>query len=249
MSGHSKWSTIKRKKGAADAKRGRLFSKLNREILLAAKEGGSDPEANIRLRNAIAAAKGSNMPKDNIMRAIAKGTGEGVDGAQFVEFVYEGYGPGGVAVLVETISDNRNRTTAEVRHAFAKFGGNLGEKGCVAWMFDRKGLFVFETDGLDMDRLEEVAIENGAEDIREEGEMVEVICAIEDYNTLREAFEQAELESESADLAFLPQTTLDLSGKQAGSMLKLMETFEELDDVENVWSNFDMPEGEMNEDE
>ncbi len=244
MSGHSKWSTIKRKKGATDAKRGRLFSKLNREILLAAKDGGGDPDANIRLRNAIASAKAANMPKDNINRAIMKGTGQGMDGVIFEEMVYEGYGPSGVAVLVETISENRNRTTAEVRHAFTKFGGNLGESGCVGWMFDRRGLFVFDSEGLDIDNLEEIAIENGAEDIRESEGSVEVTCAIEDYNKLREAFEAANLETESADLAYLPQSTAELTGKSAATMLKLMESFEELDDVENVWANFDISEEE-----
>lgn len=244
MSGHSKWSTIKRKKGAADAKRGRLFSRLNREILLAAKDGGGDIEANIRLRNAVATAKSANMPKDNINRAIMKGTGQGLDGMMFEDIVYEGYGPGGVAVLVETITENRNRTTADVRHAFNKLGGNLGETGCVGWMFDRKGQFVFAKEELDMAKLEEVAIENGAEDIREEEDSVEVICAIEDYNTLRLAIEDAGFEPESADLAYLPQSTVELTGKTAGTMVKLIETFEELDDVENVWSNFDVPEGE-----
>jgi YebC/PmpR family DNA-binding regulatory protein len=248
MSGHSKWSTIKRKKGAADAKRGQLFSRLNREVLLAAKDGGGDPDANIRLRNAIASAKAANMPKDNIQRAINKGTGESLNGVVFEEIVYEGYGPGGAAVVVETITENRNRTTAEVRHGFNKFGGNLGESGCVGWMFDRKGLFVFDAEGLDMDKLEEVAIEAGAEDIKDDDGEVQVICAVEDYNKLRMAFEAAAMETESADLAYMPQSTVELKGNHTNTMVKLMECLEELDDVENVWSNFDIPDGEMQED-
>lgn len=245
MSGHSKWSTIKRKKGAADAKRGKLFSKLNKEILLAARDGGNDPDANIRLRNAIAAARAANMPKDNIERAVKKGTGELDGGATLEETAYEGYGPGGVAILVETITDNRNRTTAEVRHALTKYGGNLGENGCVSWMFDRKGWFVFERESLDMDKFEEVAIENGAEDIQDADENVEVTSAMEDFDALREAFNDAGFNAVEAQLVQMPQSTIKLEGKQAATMLKLMEMLEELDDVQNVWANFDISDQDM----
>ncbi len=245
MSGHSKWSTIKRKKGAADAKRGRMFSRLNKEIMLAARNGGGDVNSNIRLRNAIAAAKEVNMPKDNIQRAIKKGTGDLGDGVVIEEVNYEGYGPGGVAVIVETITDNRNRTTADVRHAFAKYGGNLGETGCVGWMFARKGLITFLKAGLDQNKLEEVAIESGAEDIREEDDSIEVTCAPEDFETLKQAFETAAFKWEEAEISNLPQSTVKVEGKHAESVLKLMEALEELDDVQHVWSNFDISEADM----
>jgi YebC/PmpR family DNA-binding regulatory protein len=245
MSGHSKWSTIKRKKGAADAKRGRIFSRLNKEIMLAARAGGGDIDSNIRLRNAIALAKAANMPKDNISRAVKKGTGE-LEGGQIEEITYEGYGPAGVAVLVEVVTDNRNRTTADVRHAFAKHGGNLGESGCVGWMFDRRGHFVFSRDKVrDLNKFEEVAIENGAEDIKDESSELDVTCAVSDYNTLQEAFRTAGFEPDSAELAQLPQSTLRLEGKAAESMLKLMDALEELDDVQNVWANFDISDEEL----
>ena len=247
MSGHSKWSTIKRKKGAADAKRGKIFSRLNKEILLAARNGGADLTANIRLRNAVASAKAANMPKDNIERAIKKGSGELDDGTILEEHTYEGYGPAGAAVLVETISDNRNRTTADVRHSFSKFGGNLGENGCVSWMFDRKGLLVFNQKNLDMDALEETAIDGNAEDIKEDEETntIEVTCALEDYDTLQQAFEKAGFEPEVSELSYIPQSTLKLEGRQAETMLKLMELLEELDDVQNVYSNFDISKEDM----
>lgn len=245
MSGHSKWSTIKRKKGAADAKRGRLFSRLNKEILLAARDAGGDPNSNIRLRNAIAAAKAANMPKDNISRAIKKGTGELDGGANFEEITYEGYGPAGVAVMVMTFTDNRNRTTAEVRHAFAKYAGNLGENGCVSWMFDRMGLIVFNAKDIDMNQLEETAIENGAEDIKEDDGIVEVTCAMEDFPGLQEAFDKAEIKYEEASLSYIPQSTIKLEGRQAETMLKLLELIEELDDVQDVYGNFDISDEEM----
>jgi YebC/PmpR family DNA-binding regulatory protein len=244
MSGHSKWATIKRKKGAADAKRGKMFSRLNKEILLAARAGGGDPDSNIRLRNAIAAARAANMPKDNISRAVKKGAGE-LEGETIEEVTYEGYGPSGVALMVETVTDNRNRTTADVRHAFDKHGGNLGASGCVAWMFDRKGQMVFPKAGLDMAKFEEVAIENGAEDIKEEEEQVVVICAVPDYNTLQEAFRKAGFEPESAALAQLAQTSITVAGKQAETLLKLLDALEEVDDVQNVWGNYDISEEDM----
>jgi len=244
MSGHSKWSTIKRKKGAADAKRGQLFSRLNKEIMLAARTGGGDPDHNVRLRGAIAAARAVNMPKDNITRAVKKGTGE-LEGGIIEEIVYEGYGPGGVAVMVETISDNKNRTTADVRHSFAKHGGNLGANGCVSWMFDRRGLFTFNRAGLDFAKLEEVAIEAGALDIQEDVETVDVISSPEDFETLREAFTAAGFEPVEAEISQIPQTMIKLEGKEAQSMLKLMDAMEELDDVQHVWANFDISAEEM----
>jgi len=245
MSGHSKWSTIKRKKGAADAKRGRMFSRMNKEIMLAARNGGSDPSSNIRLRNAIAAAKEINMPKDTIQRALKKGAGELDDGSIIEEVNYEGYGPAGVAVMVETITDNRNRTTADVRHAFAKHGGNLGETGCVGWMFSRKGLISFLKAGLDQAKLEEVAIESGADDIKEDQETVDITCSPEDFDTLKQAFEKAGFKWELAEISNIPQSTAKVEGRQAEAMLRLMEVLEDLDDVQHVWANFDISEEDM----
>jgi YebC/PmpR family DNA-binding regulatory protein len=245
MSGHSKWSTIKRKKGAADAKRGRIFSRLNKEIMLAARNGGGDPDTNIRLRNAIAVAKEANMPKDNITRAVKKGAGELDDGSIIEEINYEGYGPGGIAVIVETITDNRNRTTADVRHAFAKFGGNLGETGCVGWMFARKGLITFLKTAVKQDQLEEVAIENGADDIKEDAETVDVTCAIEDFEKLKKAFEDAKFKWEEAEISNIPQSTVKVEGRQAESVIRLIEALDELDDVQHVSANFDISEADL----
>jgi YebC/PmpR family DNA-binding regulatory protein len=248
MSGHSKWSTIKRKKGAADAKRGRIFSRLNKEIMLAARGGGSDVDSNIRLRNAVASARAANMPKENITRAIKKGAGE-LDGVMIEEIAYEGYGPGGVALIIETVSDNRNRTTADVRHAFDKHNGNLGAAGSVGWMFDRKGRLQFPSDGVDMAKFEEVAIENGAEDIFAEEEEVTVTCAVADFNTLQEAFRNAGFEPENADLARIATTTVKVEGKNVDTLLKLIDALEEIDDVQNVWGNYDIADEDMPADE
>jgi YebC/PmpR family DNA-binding regulatory protein len=242
MSGHSKWSTIKRKKGAADAKRGQLFTKLIREITVAARTGGGDPDGNPRLRTAILAAKAENMPKDNIERAIKKGTGD-LEGAAYEEVVYEGYGPGGVAVLVETLTDNRNRTVSDVRHAFSKAGGNLGGTNCVAFLFDNKGIITLDKEGQEEDRVLEVALEAGAEDVSAGGDDFEVTCAPEDFEAVREALTQAGFSVQTAELAMIPQTTVNvIDEKEASRVLRLMEALEDLDDVQHVYANFDIPD-------
>ncbi len=243
MSGHNKWSTIKHKKGAADAKRGKIFTKIIKEISVAAKLGGGDPGANPRLRTAIDKAKSENMPKDNIERAIKKGTGE-MEGVNYEEIVYEGYGPNGVAVLVEVMTDNRNRTVSEVRSIFTKCNGNMGEAGCVAWMFDKKGLLVFP-NSIDFDKLFEAAIEAGADDVTDEDEQFEVTTDPSSFIEVREALEQAGFKPESAEVTMIPQTLIKLEGKQAESMLKMMERLEDNDDVQNVYANFDISEEEM----
>lgn len=242
MSGHSKWSSIKHKKGIADAKRGKIFTKLIKEITVAARMGGSgDPDANPRLRTAIAAAKAENMPKDNIERAIKKGTGE-LEGVNYEESIYEGYGPGGAAVLVESLTDNKNRAVADIRHIFSKCGGNLGENGCVAWMFDKKGYIVVERAVVDEDTLMEIALEAGAEDIREDGSNFEVISAPEDFEALKEAVDQSAIPHIAAEITMLPQSTNSLQGKEAEQMIRLMEMLEDCDDVQKVYTNADIPE-------
>jgi len=244
MSGHSKWSSIKRKKGATDAKRGQVFTKLIKEITVAARIGGGDPEGNPRLRTAIAAAKADNMPKDNIERAIKKGTGE-LGGVTYEEFVYEGYGPGGAAVLVEAMTDNKNRTTAEVRHVFAKGSGNLGEAGCVAWMFDKKGYLVVEKGAVDEERLMEIALDAGAEDIQEDEKEFEVITSLQAFEAVKQALEGAGITYQLAELTMYPQSTVELDTKNAEQMLRLMEQLEDLDDIQHVYANFDIPESVM----
>ncbi len=241
MSGHSKWSTIKRKKGALDAKRGKIFTKLIKEITVAARMGGGDPESNPRLRSAIAAAKAENMPKDNIERAIKKGTGE-LEGTQYEELTYEGYGPGGVAVLVEVLTDNKNRSIAEIRHIFSKHGGNLGENGCVSWMFDKKGLLVFSKDQVSEDDVMTVALEAGADDIKETEKEYEVIVDPSEFETVKEAFEKAGIPYLVAEISMIPQNTIALEGKDAEKMLKLMDALEDSDDVQNAYANFDISE-------
>ncbi len=241
MSGHSKWSTIKRKKGVADAKRGKVFTQLIREISIAAKLGGGDPDSNPRLRLSVDKARGLNMPKDNIERAIKKGTGE-LEGGTLEEIRYEGYGPAGVAVIVDTLTDNRNRTVSEVRHAFSKYGGNLGSSGCVAFLFDRLGILEFDREGLDAEALVEAAIEADAKDVLEEDETVTVQSAPEDFHTVKEALDKAGFKPASAEIEMLPQTSVSLSGKEAESMLKLYELLDEHEDVKQVYSNFDIPE-------
>lgn len=243
MSGHNKWSTIKHKKGAADAKRGKIFTKLIKEISIAAKLGGGDPAANPRLRTAIDKAKGENMPKDNIERAIKKGTG-GMEGVVYEEIMYEGYGPGGVAVLVEVMTDNRNRTVAEVRSIFTKANGNMGETGCVAWMFDKKGLINYDKS-VDFDALFEAALEAGADDVVEEDEQVEVITEPSAFIEVREALEAKGFKHQNAEITMIPQTQIVLEGKQAESMLKMMDKLEDCDDVQNVYANFDISADEM----
>ncbi len=243
MSGHNKWSTIKHKKGAADAKRGKIFTKLIKEITVAAKMGGADPEGNPRLRTAIDKAKGENMPKDNIERAIKKGTGD-MDGVVYEETTYEGYGPGGVAVLVEVMTDNRNRTVSDVRSIFSKCNGNMGEAGCVAWMFDKKGLIVYP-GSVDFDSLFETALEAGADDVASECGQVEVTTDPAAFIEIREALEKAGFRHDSAEVTMIPQTMVKLDGKQAESMLKLMDRLEDNDDVQNVYANFDISDEEM----
>ncbi len=244
MSGHSKWSTIKRKKGALDAKRGKIFTKLIKEITVAARMGGGDPESNPRLRTAIAAAKAENMPKDNIERAIKKGTGE-LEGTQYEELVYEGYGPGGVAVLVEVLTDNKNRSIAEVRHIFSKHGGNLGENGCVSWMFDKKGLLVFSKDQVSEDDVMTVALEAGADDIKETEKEYEVTVDPSQFEAVKEAFDKAGIPYLVAEISMIPQNTIALEGKDAEKMLKLMDALEDSDDVQNAYANFDISEAIM----
>jgi YebC/PmpR family DNA-binding regulatory protein len=243
MSGHNKWSTIKHKKGAADAKRGKIFTKIIKEISVAAKLGGGDPAANPRLRTAIDKAKGENMPKDNIERAIKKGTG-GMEGVTYEEITYEGYGPAGVAVLVEVMTDNRNRTVSDVRSTFTKCNGNMGETGCVSWMFDKKGLITYPKS-VDFDKLFEAAIEAGAEDVVEEDEQIEVTTDPTSFIEVRDALNAAGFKFESAEVTMIPQTMVKLEGKQAESMLKMIDRLEDNDDVQNVYANFDISTEEM----
>jgi YebC/PmpR family DNA-binding regulatory protein len=243
MSGHNKWSTIKHKKGAADAKRGKIFTKIIKELTVAAKMGGGDPDANPRLRTAIDKAKSENMPKDNIERAIKKGSG-GLEGVNYEETTYEGYGPGGVAVLVEVMTDNRNRTVSDVRSIFSKCNGNMGEAGCVAWLFDKKGLIVYSKD-VDFDALFEAALEAGADDVAAEEGQIEVVTDPSAFIEVREALEKAGFKHESAEVTMIPQTMVKLDGKQAESMLKLMDRLEDNDDVQNVYANFDISDEEM----
>jgi len=246
MSGHSKWSSIKHKKGAVDAKRGKAFSRLIKEISVAARMGGGDPAGNPRLRQAITAAKAENMPKENIERAIKKGTGE-LEGTRYEEAAYEGYGPGGVAVLVETLTDNKNRTTADVRHVFAKHGGNLGESGCVSWLFDKKGLVVFDKQKVEEETLMSVVLDAGAEDIHETEKELEVIATPETHEAVREAVESAQFRYSFAEITMYPQNTVKLEGRDAERMLKLMEALEDVDDVQKVYANFDIPDSVMEE--
>ena len=243
MSGHSKWSTIKHKKGAADARRGKLFSKLSRAIMVAAKEGGSDPASNMALQNAIEKARSYSMPKDNIERAIAKGTGEGTDGSTFETVVYEGYGPEGVAVIVEALTDNRNRTASDVRHLFTKFGGNLGATGAVAWQFERRGIVLVPADGVDEDELVLAAADAGAEDVERDGSTFVVSSAPEELARVREALEAAGLELESVGLSMVPKTTVAIADEStAKQVVRLVEGLEDSDDVQDVYANFDIPE-------
>ncbi len=241
MSGHSKWSTIKHKKGAADAKRGKVFTKLIKEITVAARMGGGDLDANPRLRTAVQAAKSENMPKDNIERAIKKGTGE-LEGVSYEEAIYEGYGPGGAAVLVESLTDNRNRAVADIRHIFSKCGGNLGENGCVSYLFDQKGYLVVEKSAADEDTLMEITLEAGAEDMRDDGDNFEIITAPSDFETVKTAVDEASIPTIAAEVTMLPQTNTDLQGKEAEQMVRLMEMLDDCDDVQKVYTNADIPD-------
>lgn len=242
MAGHSKWANIKHRKGAQDARRGKIFTRLIKEITVAARLGGGDAESNPRLRSAIAAAKAENMPKDNIERAIKKGTGE-LEGESYEEILYEGYGPGGVAVLVEAMTDNKNRTVAEVRHFFSKSGGNLGEAGCVAWMFNKKGSILIEKNRIDEEKLMELTLENGAEDMVEEGDVFQVITSPEDYSNVREALEKEGLSFIEAGVSMLPENTIEINDeKTANQIMKLLENLEDNEDVQNVYANLDIPD-------
>ncbi|SDF20023.1 YebC/PmpR family DNA-binding transcriptional regulator [Terriglobus roseus] len=241
MSGHSKWATIKHKKGAADAKRGKVFTRLIKEITVAAKQGGGDPDGNPRLRTAILAAKAENMPADNIKRAVQRGTGE-IEGLTYEEITFEGYGPGGVAVIVDVLTDNRNRAVSEIRHAFSKNGGNLGETGSVGYMFSKKGIIVIAKAGADEEKLTEVVLEAGADDLNDEGENWEIYTTPKDFVAVKEAVEKAGFKPEHAEVTMIPSTYQKLEGSQANAMLRLLEVLEDLDDSQNVYSNFDMDE-------
>jgi YebC/PmpR family DNA-binding regulatory protein len=243
MSGHSKWATIKHKKAALDAKRGKMFTRLIKEITIAAR-GGGDPDSNARLRTAIAAAKAVSMPADNIKKAILRGTGE-LEGGQIEEVTFEGYGPGGAAVLVEVATDNRNRTVSEIRHIFSKYGGNLGEQNSVAWMFERKSQILIDGDKATEDELMSVALEAGADDLRNEGGQWDVLSAPEAHEAVVEALRKAGIETLSAQVARVPKNLVKLEGKNAASMLKLSEALEEHEDVQNVFANFDIEEKEL----
>ena len=245
MSGHSKWHTIKHKKGALDAKRGKIFTKLIKEITVAARTGGSgDVDTNARLRKAVTDAKGMNMPNDTIDRAIKRGTGQ-LEGVAYDEITYEGYGIGGVAVLVETMTDNRNRTVAEIRHIFSKNGGNMGEAGSVAWMFDKKGYIVVDKTAMGEDALFEVVIEAGADDMQDEGEVYEIFTTPEAFEAVSDAIKAAGIEPQAAEISMIPQNYIALTGGDAQSMLKLYEALDDNDDVQKVYANFDIDESEM----
>ena len=243
MAGHSKWANIKHRKGAQDAKRGKIFTKLIKEITVAARIGGADLESNARLRLAVDKAKQANMPKDNIDRAIKKGTGD-LDGVTYEEGTFEGYGPGGVAVIVEFMTDNRTRTVAEVRHAFNKYGGSLGVSGSVAFLFDRKGQIIFD-GAQDFDSIFEAALEAGAEDVKEEGGVIEVVVNPTDYEAVRNALAARGLKYASAEVTLIPQTMTPVSGSQAETLMKMIDVLEDNDDVQNIHANFDIADEEM----
>jgi YebC/PmpR family DNA-binding regulatory protein len=246
MSGHSKWASIKHKKTATDAKRGKIFTKIIKELSIAARIDGGDPETNARLRKSIADAKAANMPADNIKRAIMKGTGQ-LEGVNYEELTYEGYGPGGVAIFIETLTDNKNRTVSEIRHLFSKNNGNIGESGCVSWMFSRKGYFVIEKDKAAEDELLEIILEAGAEDMKEDGSNYEIFTPPDNYEAVVNALTENNVEIAAQNLGYIPQNYVKVEGKQAQQVLRLMEELEDHDDVQNVWSNFDIDEEEINQ--
>jgi YebC/PmpR family DNA-binding regulatory protein len=245
MSGHSKWHSIKHKKGAADAKRGKIFTRLTREITVAARDGGGDADMNARLRKAVSDAKAANMPNDNIDRAIKRGTGE-LEGVSYDEITYEAYGPGGVAILIETMTDNRNRTVAELRHLLSKNNGNLGESGSVSYMFDRKGYIVVDKSKKSEEELFEIAIEAGAEDLRDDGDNFEIYTEQGSFEDVKKAVEAAGIEPEVAEISMIPQTFVKVEGADAQQMLKLYDVIDDHDDVQNVYANFDIDEDELN---
>jgi len=244
MSGHSKWHSIKHKKGALDAKRGKLFTKFIKELTVAARTGGGDPDANARLRKAISDAKAGNMPNETIDRAIRRGTGA-EEGVHYEEITYEGYGPGGVALLIEAVTDNRNRTVAEIRHMFSKNGGNLGEAGSVGWLFEKKGYIVVEKAAKPEEELFDIAIEAGADDLRDDEDNFEIITSPESFDKVQEAIKSAGIEPQVAEVSMVPQTYVQLAGNDARQMLKLMEAIEDHDDVQKVYANFDIDEADM----
>jgi YebC/PmpR family DNA-binding regulatory protein len=244
MSGHSKWHSIKHKKGATDAKRGKLFTKFIKEITVAARTGGGDPDANARLRKAILDAKAGNMPNDTIDRAVRRGTGA-EEGVTYDEITYEGYGPGGVAMLIEAMTDNRNRTVAEIRHIFSKNGGNLGESGSVGWLFEKKGYIVVERTAKPEEELFDIAIEAGADDVRDDEDNVEIITSPENFEKVQEAIKSAGIEPQVAEVSMVPQNYIKLEGSSAQQMLRLMEAMEDHDDVQKVYANFDIDEADM----
>ncbi len=244
MSGHSKWHSIKHKKAAADSKRGRIFTRLIKEMTAAARMGGGDPDANPRLRLAVATAKANNMPADNIKRAIMRGTGE-LPGVSYEDVNYEGYGPGGAAIYVHVLTDNKNRTVAELRHILSKNGGNLGETGCVGWMFTRKAYFVTEKSAVSEDKLMDIVLGAGADDMRDDGENFEIFASPESFDGVKAALEKEEIPLAAAEVSMVPQNYVKLEGKNAQTMLKLMEALEDHEDVQNVWSNFDIDEAEL----
>jgi YebC/PmpR family DNA-binding regulatory protein len=246
MSGHSKWHSIKHKKALIDSKRGRAFTKLIKEITIAARIGGGDPDGNPRLRKAIADAKGVNMPVDNIKRAVQKGTGE-LEGGQLEEITYEGYGPGGVAMILEVVTDNRNRTVGEIRHVFSKNGGNMGEAGCVSWMFAKKGVIVVESSKVDEDTLMSLALDSGADDFKNEGSTYEVYTSLDTFEGVLSAIKGKSIETLSAEISMIPQNTVKVEGKTAQQVMKLMEALDEHDDVQHVYANFDIEESELAE--
>ena len=246
MSGHSKWSTIRHKKGAADAKRGKIFTKIIKEIMVAARSGGGDPGGNPRLRAAIAAAKAENMPKDNVERAIKKGTG-GLDGVNYEEVNYEGYGPGGVAVLVEVLTDNRNRAASDVRHIFSRHGGSLGEAGCVAWMFSKKGSIVFNREKVSEEEVMDVALDAGAEDVKDQEDQFEVTTSLEDFVAVKAAFDSKDMPYELAEITMVSQSSVAIEDEKAAlQVLKLMDALEDCDDVQHAYANFDIPDKVLN---
>jgi YebC/PmpR family DNA-binding regulatory protein len=247
MSGHSKWAQIKRKKEKTDTARGKLFTRLIREVTVAARQGGGDPTGNARLRLAIQTAKNNNMPQDNIQRAIKKGTGE-LEGAHFEEITYEGYGPSGVALMIETFTDNKNRTTAEVRHVLTRFGGNLGESGCVSWLFDSKGIIYVNKDQVAEEVLLEAAITAGAEDVKEEDDSFLVVTSPSDYENVSKSLKESHIPFQNAEIQKIPKTLVKVDGKSAQSVLNMMEMLEELDDVQQVSSNFDIPDEILQQD-
>jgi YebC/PmpR family DNA-binding regulatory protein len=244
MSGHSKWATIKHKKGALDAKRGKIFTRLIKEIVISAR-GGGNPDANSRLRTAIVAAKAMSMPAENIKRAIMRGTGE-IEGGQIDEIMFEGYGPGGAAVLVLSATDNRNRTVSEIRHAFSKNGGNLGEQGSVSWMFERKSQIIIEKENATEDQLMELALEAGADDVKDDGDSWEILSAPEAHATVLEALQKAGIATVEAEIGMIPKSPMRVDAKHVGGMLRLLEVMEDHDDTQNVYTNFDYDEDDVN---